>query len=147
MGTTIEPSIDIDASPDDVWHVLTDLPAYPDWNPFIREASGDVAVGARLRVHIVPPGGRAMTFKPVVTAATPRREFAWLGRLLVRGLFDGAHQFLITDLGGGRSRLLQQETFTGIAVPLLRRALTATANGFDEMNHALKARCEAHGSH
>ena len=142
MTRTIERSIEIDASPDLVWRVLTDLPSHPDWNPFIREISGDVAIGARLRVHITPPGKRGMTFQPVVTAATPGRELAWLGKLGVRGIFDGAHRFRIEDLGGGRSRVTQGETFTGVLVPLLGGSLNATAEGFDQMNQALKARCE-----
>lgn len=143
--TTIERSIEIEAPPERVWQVLTDLPAHPDWNPFIRSISGDVRVGSRLRVRIVPPGGRGMTFKPVVTAATPGKEFAWLGKLAVRGVFDGAHRFVIDDLGGGRSRLTQGETFSGLLVRFLGGSLGATADGFDAMNRALKVRCE-HGT-
>jgi hypothetical protein len=58
-----------------------------------------------------------MRFNPVVTAANPGREFSWLGRLGVRGIFDGAHSFVLQDLGGGRTLVTQSETFRGLLVP------------------------------
>lgn len=142
MAKTIERVIEIDATPERVWSVLTDLPAHAQWNPFIRHISGDLAVGARLQVHIVPKGARGMKFKPTVTAATPQRELAWLGSLGVRGIFDGAHSFVLQDLSGGRTSVTQAETFRGVLVPLFGRGLEGTAAGFDEMNRALKERCE-----
>lgn len=142
MSKTIERTIEIDRSPAQVWAVLTDLPAHQEWNPFIRDITGEVRVGARLRVHIAPPGGRGMRFKPVVTAADPGREFAWLGSLGVRGLFDGTHAFRLRHLGDGRTSLIQSETFTGLLVPLFGSVLESTAEGFDAMNQALKERCE-----
>ena len=48
----IETEITIRGTPEQVWSVLTDFRTYPDWNPFIREASGQVKTGARLTVRI-----------------------------------------------------------------------------------------------
>lgn len=58
---SIETTIEIDASPAEVWEALTDAAAYPDWNPFIRSLEGDLQVGAKLRVRIEPPNGRGIT--------------------------------------------------------------------------------------
>ena len=44
---TLEASIQIEATPAQVWAVLTDTAAYPDWNPFIIRSSGTVRVGTR----------------------------------------------------------------------------------------------------
>ena len=41
---------EIDASPEDVWQVLTDFDAYPEWNPFIRSIQGNPEVGSRLSI-------------------------------------------------------------------------------------------------
>jgi uncharacterized protein YndB with AHSA1/START domain len=35
---TISATVDISATPEQVWAVLADLPAYQEWNPFIRSA-------------------------------------------------------------------------------------------------------------
>ena len=135
--------IDINASGERVWRVLTDFGAYGEWNPFITSISGEVRRGARLKVRVQPSGGRGMTFRPTVLAADQNRELRWVGRLLFPGIFDGEHAFLITPLENGGVRLRQQETFRGLLVPLLRRLLDGqTRAGFEAMNRALKERAE-----
>lgn len=135
--------IDIDAAPAVVWDVLTDLEHYADWNPFVVRAEGSVAVGARLVVRLQPPGGRATTFRPTVTVVEPVRTFEWLGRVGVPGIFDGRHRFEVQPLRSG-TRLVHSERFTGLAAPLLARALErSTRAGFEALNRALKQRAEA----
>lgn len=139
----LESQIEIDASAERVWAVLTDFPAFAEWNPFISSISGAPAPGARLAVRIRPPGSRAMTLKPRVTAAEPNRHFAWLGRLGLPRIFDGAHEFLIEPNERGGVSFIQRETFRGILVPFVGQVLERTHRGFDQMNHALKERAEA----
>jgi hypothetical protein len=143
MALHLKSSIDIDAAPEAVWAVLSDLPAYPSWNPFIREAHGELAAGERLDVKMQPEGGRAMRFRPTVLNAEPGRELRWRGRLVAPGVFDGEHRFAIEPTPGG-SRLLQEERFTGVLVPLLAKGLrTRTLPAFEQMNEAVKERAEA----
>ena len=135
--------IEIQASAERVWQLLTDFPSFPQWNPFIRKATGNIRVGERLEVNIQPSGASGMTFRPTVLKAEPNRELRWLGHLLISGLFDGEHSFTIEPLGEGRVRFTQREVFTGLLVPLFARGLdTDTRRGFEEMNLALKARAE-----
>lgn len=138
----IETSIGIAADAGRVWAILTDFAAMPAWNPFITGISGDLEPGGRLSVDIKPPGGRGMRFKPTVLAAEPGRELRWRGRLLLPGLFDGEHYFVIEPLGPGRIRLTHGEVFSGLLVGLLGGTLSATEAGFRLMNEALKARAE-----
>ena len=135
--------IEIQASAERVWQLLTDFPSFPQWNPFIRKATGNIRVGERLEVNIQPSGASGMTFRPTVLKVEPNRELRWLGHLLIPGLFDGEHSFTIEPLGEGRVRFTQREVFTGLLVPLFARGLdTDTRRGFEEMNQALKARAE-----
>ncbi len=139
----IHTETDIRTSAGRVWQVLTDFSSFPEWNPFMRQAHGDPRVGARLEVYLEPPGRRGIRIKPTVLKADPERELRWLGRLLIPGLFDGEHVFILEGTGDGRVRLTQSETFTGILVPLVtRRFLGDTRRGFEEMNEALKRRAE-----
>jgi hypothetical protein len=135
--------IEIQATPERVWQLLTDFPSFPQWNPFIRKASGNIRVGERLEVKLQPSGASAMTFRPTVLKAEPNHELRWLGHLLISRLFDGEHIFTIEPLGESRVRFTQREVFTGLLVPLFARGLdTDTRRGFEEMNQALKTRAE-----
>jgi hypothetical protein len=134
--------IEVEAPPERVWAVVRDFAAYPEWNPFIQRISGELREGARLEVRIEPPGGRAMTFKPVVRAVEANRELRWLGRLLAPGIFDGEHRLRIEPLESGRSRFVQSERFSGLLVGLAKGTLAKTEAGFEQMNAALKTRVE-----
>jgi hypothetical protein len=124
-----------------VWAHLTDTAAFAEWNPFMPKLDGVLAEGERLEVHITPPGAKGMTFRPTVTAADAGRKLEWLGRFLVPGLFDGRHAFVLEPTATG-TRLTQEETFTGVLVPLMAATLKKTEEGFRQMNEALKARAE-----
>jgi hypothetical protein len=138
----IEAAVEIGASAGRVWAILTDFARMPAWNPFITSISGNLAQGERLSVTIAPPGKSAMRFKPTVLAVRSERELRWLGHLLVSGVFDGEHYFLLEPIGSKRTRLTQGEKFSGLLVRPLGRMLSATEAGFKAMNAALKEQAE-----
>lgn len=139
---TMFSEIVVAAPPERVWEVLVDLARYPEWNPFLVAASGEVREGARLEIRFRPPGGRALTMRPTVTRARAPEGLEWLGRLGLPGLFDGRHIFELHPAPGG-TRLVQREEFRGVLVPLFARSLDRhTLEGFVAMNAALKARVE-----
>jgi hypothetical protein len=139
--------IGIDAAPSRVWNVLTDFAGFPDWNPFVRYVEGVPRVGEKLRVTVLPPGGRQMTFTPTIITLDTTRELRWLGRVGFRGIFDGEHYFRIEPHGVNGSRFVHGERFSGVLAPFLRKTLEAgTRAGFESMNLALKRRVEARGT-
>jgi hypothetical protein len=137
-------SIDISAPAARVWDILTDFPAYPSWNPFIRSISGTHAVGSRLNVTIQPQGGSAMALKPTILNFSPSSEFRWKGQLLVPGVFDGEHYFKLSERTPSAVCLTHGEIFSGLLVPLVFRGglRSGTELGFQAMNQALKNRAE-----
>lgn len=139
----IEKVTEIDAPPPDVWRVLMDFDAYGDWNPFIRSISGRPESGETLTVRMEPPGGKGMTIKPKVLAVQPEHELRWKGRLLIPGLFDGEHIFRLEPVGDGRTRFVHREEFGGVLVWFVKGVLRKTAEGFEQMNAALKQRVES----
>lgn len=135
----LETTITIDATTAQVWQVLTMFEQFPNWNPFIIKLEGQPQVGAQLEAHLKIGDRPAQVFQPKVLVYEPEREFRWLGKLFVRGLFDGEHYFQLQPLPGGRTKLLHGERFSGLlAGPVLRMIEADTRRGFEAMNKALK---------
>jgi hypothetical protein len=136
---TIEHVVDIPASPATVWQILTETDRYAEWNPFMTELSGRLAIGERLTVT-VRPGRRSMTFRPTVLTVEDGTLIRWRGRPGVPGILDGEHELRLEGTPAGGTRFVQREVFSGLLIRVMRRVLDDTEVGFAEMNAALRDR-------
>jgi hypothetical protein len=134
--------VEIEASSQRVWDALVDFRAYPQWNPFITQISGELSPGARLRVTLSLPEGEEYHFKPELLRCEPCSELRWRGRLVMRALFQGEHFFQLKEVEPNRTRFVQGEDFSGFAVKYMSKIFTQTTRGFVYMNQALKRHVE-----
>ena len=135
--------IPIDSSAETVWSALTGFEQFPQWNPMIRKADGEVVLGEKLSVFIQPEGGKGMTFTPTLVKVEPNHELRWFGKLGVRGIFDGEHIFTIEPTGEDSVLFVHREEFSGLLIPLMMPFIKEdTLRGFNDMNVALKDRVE-----
>ena len=140
----IETKIIINATPGQVWATLTRFQDYPDWNPFIVKLKGEAVAGGKLEAHLKIGDKTPQIFKPQVLVCRQEEEFRWLGRLFVRGLFDGEHYFRLRALPNGQTELTHGEQFSGLLSGLIWKMIGAeTVQGFELMNAALRERVEA----
>lgn len=140
----IETKITINATPGQVWATLINFQDYPDWNPFIVQLKGEAVAGTTLEAHLKVGDRAPQVFKPKVLVCRPSEEFRWLGKLFVRGLFDGEHYFQLRALPGGHTEFTHGEQFSGILSGLILKMIGAdTVQGFERMNEALRVRVEA----
>ena len=65
----------IDAKPEKVWALLTNLPDFPKWNSTVERIEGTIEDGAKLTIKVPSAPGR--TFSPKVSAIDPTA--AWCG--------------------------------------------------------------------
>jgi hypothetical protein len=139
----VHTEIEIHASDERVWKVLTDFPNFPKWNPFITKITGNLREGARLKVRIQPTDEKAMNFRPIILKIRPNRELRWIGKFAIPGLFSGEHIFEIEPLGDNHVRFIHTENFTGLFVLLYGGNFDLNIRqGFEDMNRALKAHVE-----
>ncbi len=139
---TIETSILINSSPEEVWSLLTDFSRMSEWNPFIHHISGVVEKGNTIKVTAQLPGGKGMTFNPVLLNVDENKEMRWKGKFLIPGLFDGEHYFRIEEVDSRHIRFIHGEIFSGFLIFFLGGMLKDTEKGFNQMNEALKSRAE-----
>lgn len=134
----LETSIMIDAPVTQVWEVFDDFKKYPEWNPFVLAIDGEVAKNEQIAITLA-----TMNFKPTVLKFDEASELRWLGKLWMKGIFDGEHYFQFKAIDENRTQFIHGELFKGILVPLMRKQLNGSIKkGFEEMNQALKTRAE-----
>lgn len=140
---SLRTQISIAAAPAAVWERLADTDKYGDWNPFIRSLDGKLEAGQDLSVTIRTSGDKTMGFGPRVLVSKPGRELRWRGKLLMPGIFDGEHYFILEEQADGSTLFRHGEIFSGMLVlPLFAMIREDTEAGFRAMNEALKARAE-----
>lgn len=142
-------AIDIAASPERVWRVVTNFSDYRRWNPFIRgiKTAGRLETGSKLALRTrLSPGGRAQIFSAMALKVVPAAELRWRRTRWLRGLFDGEHALIIVPHGLNGCRLIQRERFSGLLAPLLFPLVQEkTRSALEAMNRALQRVAEARG--
>jgi len=134
----------INAPSEDVWQVLMNHEEYPNWNPFIINIDGSAKVGEKISVTIHPKGKDPMVFNPIVLKNEYVTEFRWLGKLFIKGLFDGEHFFILKKTSSDYTLFVHGENFSGIFSGLLMQLTgETTLTGFIDMNNALKKEAES----
>ena len=63
-------------------------------------------------------------------------------KLLVKGIFDGEHYFILSQEDGNKTKFIHGEKFSGILVYLVGKTLDKTKGGFELMNESLRVECE-----
>jgi hypothetical protein len=134
--------IEIQATPDKVWQVLTSLDKYPEWNPFIHHAIGKAQVGEKVNITF-KSGSKEMTLHCTVVKVEPNKELRWKYHVVLPILFSGEHSFIIEQVESNKVRFIDREIFNGLLVSSQAKDIdTNSKQGFEAMDKALKARAE-----
>lgn len=145
MQREIKTQVDIYASAQRVWQVLTEFNNYPAWNPFITQITGQLRQGARVCFWFTLPFGGRLPARATILNLEPGVELRWAGALPIPGLLRAEHYHAIEILGPNQVRFHQGEIFTGLLVaPFWPLFATRGVQLYEQSSLALKQRAEAH---
>lgn len=138
MSIVFTTEVDINATVDEVWDVLTDFDNYGEWSNF-SSVDGTAQVGQKLRMRM--PGFR---FTSTVATATPGEELRWVAKIFTEGFFFGQHSFVLGDGPDGTTRVTNTEEFSGALASPFKGVFARSdrTGGYTEFNRALKQRVE-----
>ncbi|TML07687.1 MAG: polyketide cyclase [Actinobacteria bacterium] len=130
--------IEIDASPQVVWEVLTRFENWPSWNPDVKSMSfdGPLAPGSEFRWKAGPG-----TIVSTLDRIEPPLHIAWRGRTLT---INAYHEWWLEPSDGG-THARTEESFSGLLVRLLRGSLQKTLDkslrdGLEHLKHEAERR-------
>jgi uncharacterized protein YndB with AHSA1/START domain len=131
-----EASTFIEASPEQVWPVLTDTAAWPDWDSGVREVDGRLALGEKLAIAVEANPGRAFPVKVTVLSAPERMVFR-SGMPL--GLFTGERTYTLMPEGTG-TRFTMREEYSGLLAGMIFKSIPDLAPSFRQFAEGLRQR-------
>ena len=117
---TVRTEVVIRASSQRIWELLLDFDTYPRWNPSIRRVHGRALPGEPATLWIpLLPFGPCLPAPVIFFEVEPAQRLRWIGIFLFPWLFRGDHRFILQPEEAHCIRVIQEETFHGLLVPLL----------------------------
>jgi uncharacterized protein YndB with AHSA1/START domain len=116
---TASGSVEISASPAEVWKIISDIGDWPSWNPDVREArlEGDLSAGSRFKWRAGPG-----IITSVLRCVEPGQELGWTGTA------KGVHAIHVWRLEGipRGTRVTTEESWDGWPTRLMHKRMEKT---------------------
>lgn len=136
MTVKIEERIGVQASPERVWEVLSDLEGWKDWNPLNPKVEGRLAIGAELTVEQRWPGQGVDVVKARVLDWIPQEQIHWRTSM-ARGWVWTVRYLEIEPLGPNNCLFSCGELFGGLLGGFVAKRMRPS------IRQGLKSLCEA----
>ena len=136
-------AVEIHASAESVWEILTDGAKYGEWNPFTTRVDTDFRIGSKVELQ-VRLGPLNLRQQERILQVDPPRLLAWGMTMGHRLLLSARREQRIQPVSGSRCRYVTTDELSGLLT--LKVALLfgrAIRNGFNAMALALKERAES----
>lgn len=132
-------SINIKASKERIWAILTDAPNYPVWDPGVIRIEGKIAKGEKVVAYNKISPNRAFPAK--VTEFIVGEKMAWTGGMPF-GLFTGVRTFTLTSKGDGTIDFTLREEFSGPMLFMIGGTIPDMTDSFNNFVKGLKTHAE-----
>lgn len=137
----VSTSIVIDATPNQVWFVLTDFESMPNWSSTFQGLEGDISDGGQINALFLAPDGSTIAF-PHILSYQEGISYGWSDPILtLPGIVD--NHFYSVEFCGNQTQFVQTDEFRGnnenvLAIVLANVVLT----DYQTFNQELKTEVE-----
>lgn len=141
---TIRTEIDIKATPEKVWGIITDVDKWHEWSPTINASEGKAETGSTVTITMMSkePGKDGPKYSPKIIQMDEPRYFHWRAHMMAGFIFtnDKIIELEKTDAG---TKVIHKETFKGLmAVAMKGQMEKGVPSMLNMMNEALKESAE-----
>lgn len=138
---TIYTDIIIDATPEQVWTVLTDTENY-DWSVFMTNIDGKICDQCEIDAYFQMNSKKEKITKIHHTiSVVDGKEFKW-NEVFGFGILDN-HRFIVESTADGKTKFIQSDECKGGLTWLLgKKVITIEEENYPRFNKALKAEVE-----
>lgn len=139
---TVYTEIIIDATPEQVWEVLTDFDSYPKWAIFFKGMTGEIKdKGKVVATFQMNPKKDKTTQVDHTISYKEGKMFGWSEKTIM-GIIDN-HKFIVEDAGNGKTRFIQSDEFKKGGTWLMGGYLSKLmGKKYPEFNRSLKSEVE-----
>ena len=134
---SVHSEITINANPEKVWKVLTDIKAYPEWNPTMLLIEGDVKEGGKVTYQFTQDASTISKIGAKVIEIIPNQLLNQKGGIPAVLTFD--HKYVL-EPAGETTVIIIHEDYKGLGVHFWNPEPVEKA--YQRLNEALKSRVE-----
>lgn len=134
---SVHHEISINASPQKVWEVLTNMNDYDEWNPTMKLVNGEVKVGNKVTYQFTQDENNISEIPATVKKIIPNKLLNQSGGIPLVLTYN--HQYILEPENSG-TKVTIHEDYNGIGVNFWNPKPVQLA--YERLNKALKERAE-----
>lgn len=141
-NSDVRTEIEIEASADTVWNIISNFSKWSDWHESGVEVRLKNGVPVLLKTQM---SGFPLRININKVKIVERRHLEWTGALpIIGGLLSGTRKFTFYEISESRCKLTQEEKFCGVFSGWARRKLvTSYQHRYNLHNQKIKAIAES----
>jgi uncharacterized protein YndB with AHSA1/START domain len=128
----------INVAPEQVWELLSDIAAWPNWDSGVRSVDGRLGLGEKLTISVEANPGRAFPVK--VAKLEQPREMVFRGGTAL-GLFTGQRVYTLEPQAQA-TRFTMREQYTGPLAGIIFKSIPDLGPSFQQFADGLKRLAE-----
>lgn len=126
-------SIEIDATPEVIWAILTNAEQFPKWNSTVTSLEGKIEVGEKIVIKSILDADRI--FKLKVKSMDSPKEMVWADG-------QGKRVYALSSTSGGKVVFKMTEKIGGLMFPMYAKHIPPFDEVFEKFASDLKEEAE-----